>query len=96
MARMSDPLCGSSDGCGGECLGSCGTGFTCVEDDAETGDYECNPNPCPGGCPCGSVCSLGNCVAITCPGGAPVCGCGTCCPAGTICAGGACVPGGVL
>lgn len=68
--------CGSSDGCGGLCAGSCPTGFGC------SAQKTCVANSCSPACGPGQACVAGTCVD-TCP---PDRACGAvCCPAGRVC-----------
>lgn len=85
--------CGSSDGCGGECPGTCPRSDMCAERVGETGNYDCVPSPCPGGCGCGQVCSGSTCINLCAPG-TTLCGCGSCCGPDTICVGTECIPFG--
>ncbi len=85
-------MCGDSNGCGGECSGSCATGETCSRRVDDMNMYDCIPTDCPAGCPCGQSCVAGECVNLCSPG-TELCGCSACCnPAAEYCTGTECVP----
>ena len=79
--------CGVSDGCGGQCIGTCATGQTCTRDPMDATRYFCSSAGCVGGCACNQVCSNNHCVTVTCAGGGSPCPC-SCCPLGQRCVGG--------
>ena len=84
--------CGVSDGCGGQCIGACGTGESCTQDSADPRRFFCSAAGCAAGCRCDEVCSMNHCVQITCGAGDRPCPC-QCCPFGQMCVGGnTCLP----
>jgi hypothetical protein len=67
--------CGESDGCGGECIGACDSGFVCAERPlpAAPGDYQCEPSACIPSCGLCQSCVLGMCEPLTCAPGENAC-----------------------
>ncbi|MFO0711902.1 MAG: hypothetical protein U0353_18760 [Sandaracinus sp.] len=80
--------CGESDGCGGECPGTCDPGFLCAErpPPAPRGDYQCEVSSCVPSCGLCQACVAGSCEPLTCAPGESVCllAC-QCCAAGEAC-----------
>ena len=67
--------CGESDGCGGECPGTCDPGFACSElpPPAAPGDFQCEPSTCVPSCGLCQSCVAGSCEPMTCAPGESAC-----------------------
>lgn len=78
--------CGTSDGCGGTCVGVCSSG-TCTQATDDIRRYFCSAASCASGCRCDEVCVNNTCTRVQCAGGGSPCPC-QCCGAGEQCIGG--------
>jgi len=80
--------CGTADGCGGQCVGTCSAGSSCAQDPMAPTRFFCSEASCAGGCRCDEVCANNRCVQLMCPFGGTPCPCQCCGPA-EVCVGGA-------